>query len=81
MIGQRGDEDCQQLLDVIYSSPLDHRVIATIPPGTDLPPNHPASGKTQIDGKATCYVCQGSSCSLPVTSVGALREMLAPPSQ
>jgi hypothetical protein len=46
--------------------------------GTDdtLPAGHPAFGKTAIDGRPTAYVCAGSTCSAPVTSVADLRRTL-----
>lgn len=77
IIGDRANEDCRQLLDVVYGSCLDHKVLQTLAPGAELPTGHPAAGKTQQDGKATCYICQGTSCSLPITGAGALREALA----
>jgi hypothetical protein len=35
------------------------------------------AGKTQIDGKATVYVCHNFTCSLPVTEPTALSALLA----
>ena len=34
------------------------------------------AGKTQVDGKATVYVCHNFTCSLPVTEPAALRALL-----
>ncbi|MEE9149598.1 MAG: hypothetical protein V3U27_19635, partial [Candidatus Tectomicrobia bacterium] len=34
------------------------------------------TGKTQIDGKATVYVCHNFTCSLPLTDPEALRARL-----
>ncbi len=42
-----------------------------------LPPAHPASGKTIVDGKAAAYVCRGETCSLPITDPAMLVTMLA----
>ena len=42
-----------------------------------LPSDHPASGKTAVDGKPTAYVCRGETCSLPVTDAKQLVEMLS----
>src|SRR6266511_6114913 len=36
----------------------------------------PLTGKTQIEGKLTVYVCHNFTCSLPVTEWGALKELL-----
>ena len=43
-----------------------------VPPGTALPPIHPAAGKGQIDGRATAYICRGHDCSLPLTNEAEL---------
>jgi uncharacterized protein YyaL (SSP411 family) len=50
--------------------------------GTDganasLGADHPAFGKGQVGGAATAYVCNGRTCSLPVTDPSHLRTMLA----
>jgi uncharacterized protein YyaL (SSP411 family) len=41
-----------------------------------LPTDHPASGKTAIDGKPTLYVCRGETCSLPVTEAGTVAGLI-----
>jgi uncharacterized protein YyaL (SSP411 family) len=41
-----------------------------------LPAGHPAAGTASKDGRATAYVCRGSTCSLPLTDAGALRAAL-----
>jgi len=42
----------------------------------DLPPGHPASGKTAVGGCVTAYVCRGEICSLPITDGVALAAAL-----
>jgi uncharacterized protein YyaL (SSP411 family) len=37
------------------------------------------AGKTQVDGKATLYVCRNFTCSLPVTDPAALGTLFARP--
>jgi uncharacterized protein YyaL (SSP411 family) len=39
-------------------------------------PDHPAHGKTPIDGRATAYVCVGPTCLAPVTDADALGATL-----
>lgn len=51
--------------------------LLVLTPGTDLPPGHPAAGKTPLDGRATAYVCRGPVCSPPVTEAETLRQDLA----
>ena len=41
-----------------------------------LPADHPAAGKTAIEGRATAYVCRGETCSLPVTDAAGLAKLL-----
>lgn len=53
------------------------RILVHLAPGTALPPGHPASGKDQLDGRATAYVCRGTRCGLPVTEAEALRAALS----
>jgi uncharacterized protein len=42
-----------------------------------LPAQHPAHGKTLVDGKATAYVCEGPVCSLPIVVSQELVDALA----
>jgi uncharacterized protein YyaL (SSP411 family) len=44
-----------------------------------LPSDHPASGKTAVDGRVTAYVCRGETCSLPMTDAAALIAELRRP--
>ncbi len=41
-----------------------------------LPFSHPAAGKGAVDGRPTAYVCQGETCSLPVTDPHDLAALL-----
>jgi uncharacterized protein YyaL (SSP411 family) len=50
-----------------------------VQPDTPLPDDHPASGKGQIDGRATAYVCHGQVCSPPALTPERLREALQVP--
>ena len=72
IIGDRDNPDCQALLAAIYSTNAMNKIISVIAPGESLPDNHPASGKKQLDGAATAYVCIGTTCSLPLTGPEAL---------
>jgi len=38
--------------------------------------DHPAAGKTAIEGRPTAYVCRGPVCSLPVTDPDELEARL-----
>ena len=71
------DEDGRALLAAIYGTSLPDCLLQLVPPGSDLPPEHPAHGKGQIDGRATAYVCRGATCSLPITDPVELARALA----
>jgi hypothetical protein len=76
-----GDGDAPEtaaLVKTVTERCLPNRVLQVLAPGDDLPADHPAAGKGQVDGTATAYVCHGPSCSLPLTEPGALAAALAP---
>ena len=64
------------MIRMVYSLSLPNRVLSVVAPGASMPAGHTAHGKTQLDGKATAYLCTGSTCSLPATGVEALRALL-----
>lgn len=76
IVGKRGADDSQALLDAVLATSLPNRVLTVIEPEDTLPDNHPAHGKTQQDGKATAYICVGTTCSLPLTLAGDLADAL-----
>ena len=52
-------------------------ILMTVDGDQALPDGHPTAGKTAIDGKATAYVCIGTTCGLPVTEAEDLAQQLA----
>lgn len=79
LVGDRAAPDMQQMLAVLHQSYQPHLVLAFKPPaGEEQPPDLPLlQERTQLDGKATAYVCEGFVCRLPVSSAAALRAQLA----
>ena len=78
IIGDRENTDCQRLLTAIYQQNIMNRVIAVIAPGDTLAPSHPAFAKQQVGKAATAYICQGTTCSLPITNERELRKFFPP---
>src|SRR5271165_4106160 len=76
LIGEGNDPVFQSLLRAVYTVSLPNRVVLTLPPGTALPVDHPASDKGLVDGKPAAYVCDGPVCSLPVIDPQALLDAL-----
>lgn len=79
VIGARDADDTTALLRVVHGASLPGRTLAVVAPGSTLPHDRPAAGKTQIDGKAAAYVCRGATCSLPITTPADLQEALRAP--
>jgi hypothetical protein len=77
VVGERAADDTRALLAAVLGRSLPNRVLSVIAPGDKLPDSHPAAGKTQTGGKATAYICRGTTCSLPITTPSGLSQALA----
>lgn len=77
IIGSPDDAQTGALRMAAYTGEIPIRIVLTVAPDEDLPGDHPAHGKIQIDGSATAYVCRGPVCSPPVNSPKALLQELA----
>jgi uncharacterized protein YyaL (SSP411 family) len=76
LIGEPGETGYEALQDALRRHPSLHDVVQRLQPGNTLPEGHPARGKGLQDGKATAYICQNQSCSLPITDPAAFGEAL-----
>ena len=76
VIGTRGEAGTEAIVHAALSCPSPNRILLVATPREDLPPAHPAAGKSALDGKPTAYVCIGPTCSAPVTEAAALRTAL-----
>jgi hypothetical protein len=77
VVGERDDPTVRALLRAVCDVSSPNRIVLALPPGSALPPDHPASGKGLVDGKPAVYVCEGPVCSLPITEPKTLLETLA----
>jgi uncharacterized protein YyaL (SSP411 family) len=77
VIGARDAADTRALAAAVLGRSLPNRILSIIAPAEQLPPQHPAAGKTQVNGQATAYVCRGATCSLPITAPAGLSQALA----
>ena len=75
--GKRGEADTEALLAAIRGVSLPNKILMVVPPEEALPPDHPATGKEPLGGRATAYVCEGPICSLPLIDAAALAADLA----
>ncbi len=78
LVGAAEAEDTQALRDAIFRPFLPNKVVVLRDPNEAQPAiDSPLlEGRTQIDDKATAYVCENYACQLPVTDVEALRKQL-----
>ena len=78
LVGKPEDWGTKELLAEIQSNYLPNMTLQLVGPEQALDEVSPLlAGKTQIDGKATAYVCQNYICSAPVTRPEELKSLLA----
>ena len=77
VVGDRASADTQAMLRAVNEAALPVKVLLVVADGAALPTAHPAAGKGAIGGRATAYLCEGTTCSLPVNEPGTLRAALA----
>lgn len=76
ILGSRADKHTQRLLQAVYSQSVPDRMVLVLESTSGLPKIHPARNKTQRDGRATAYICRGTTCSLPLTDPGMLADAI-----
>jgi uncharacterized protein YyaL (SSP411 family) len=78
-VGDTEAEDTRRLVAELHGRFLPNAVLAVARP--DDPSARDGVGlledRTQVDGKATAFVCERFVCQLPVTEPEALAEQLA----
>ena len=67
LVGDPADPATEALRRAVYGKSLPNKIVRRLPPGIELPPGHPASGKSLVDGKPALYVCRNMACEAPVT--------------
>ena len=78
LVGDPGAADTQALREVVARPFLPNKVVLLRAPGEDPPaiPSPLLEQRTQIDGKATAYVCENYACKLPCSDPATLSELL-----
>ncbi len=77
IVGRADDPAVAGLRRVALTAARPLLLIQTVAEGADLPPAHPAHGKTTIDDRAAAYVCIGMRCGLPMFDPTDLADTLA----
>jgi len=67
IVGPKSAPETQALVKAAQALPLVDRLIQCVDPDDALPVDHPAHGKTMVDGLPAAYICRGPVCGLPVT--------------
>ncbi len=77
LLGDKDAPAAREMLARIHEMFLPNKILTCCDPH-DPSAAMPAllTGRTQIDGKLTVYVCHNFTCSLPVTEWGALKELI-----
>jgi uncharacterized protein len=75
--GARGAADADALVTAVFATSVPNRVLTVVSPGRELAADHPARGKGPVDGRVAAYICEGPTCSLPITTPTELSQALA----
>lgn len=78
IIGDRNSQDTIALRDVLRRHGMPNKIVTIVQPGHAFPAGHPAVGKTQIQARATAYLCSGTQCSAPLADPAQLDAALRP---
>jgi len=77
VIGAPEEPATRAMLAAIHRAALPTKVLSVLRSGAELPESHPAAGKGAVGGGATAYLCEGTTCSLPITDAATLEAALA----
>ncbi|HUK59962.1 MAG TPA: thioredoxin domain-containing protein [Stellaceae bacterium] len=77
IVGERGSADTEAMLRAVNAAPLPTKILLVVGGAAELPESHPAAGKGALDGRATVYLCEGTTCSLPLNDAAVLARALA----
>ncbi|MDP9349796.1 MAG: thioredoxin domain-containing protein [Gemmatimonadota bacterium] len=81
VVGRRGEEDTEALLEVLRHGFRPNTLLALHDPeaGSEAEALIPLlEGRTRLDGRATAYVCERYTCQLPAGDPQSLRAQLTP---
>jgi uncharacterized protein YyaL (SSP411 family) len=63
----------ERLVDIVYKTFIPNKILLLADKGLDLPI---LKGKKPLEGKATAYVCENFTCSLPTTDPKVMKKQL-----
>mgnify|MGYP003666883914 FL=1 len=72
----RDEADIASFSRAVRQHPLPVATRLLLNSSDDLPDTHPAFGKAMVDNRTTLYICHGTVCSAPVTSLTEIASAL-----
>ena len=80
VVGEKNADDTKVVLQEIHGRFLPNKILALLDPSNNQSSADVSTpltdGKTQIEGKATVYVCENYACQVPTTDVVELGTLL-----
>ena len=80
VVGEKNADDTKVVLQEIHGRFLPNKILALLDPSNNKSSADVSTpltaGKTQIEGKATVYVCENYACQVPTTDVVELGTLL-----
>jgi uncharacterized protein YyaL (SSP411 family) len=74
--GDRTGVDAAAWQKALAEASMPDAIVQWVPDSDAIPPSSPASGKGQVDGKTTGYICVGQRCTLPITDPETFKQLL-----
>ena len=81
VIGPPSHPKTHEMAQAVFGRSFPNRLLTIVSPEDVLPANHPAHGKTMLNGLPTAYICQRNSCSPPIGNPVQLSQVLQLPQQ
>lgn len=80
IVGYRADQKVKQMLEQVFNFSIPQKTVQVIEPDLianhELPPHHPASKLSLVEGKPAAYICRRERISPPITQILGLRNSL-----
>ena len=77
IVGPDNDPATDALLEAARRCAPPTRILMRLTPDANAPTGHPAHGKGLVDNQPAAYICQGATCTPPLTDAEALRNRLS----
>ncbi len=76
IVAPQGEASAESLTNALSTASLPGAIVQIVRDANAIPTGSPAAGKTARGGKATAYVCVGTTCAPPATSAKTLLKTI-----